>query len=158
MNTLKKCTMDEVNQRTREFLNLHWNGDARALAGVGLPEKWEKYDFGAKIPYGDRQGCHALVKEDGEVVYIGLGASRGYGIYNEHGIGNRLMKHVLVWDRSVSGSIQDRKFGVRDSEKTEGVTKVYTFGFPNGYGYMAPSLEAFLIRELNPGRNVVKTG
>ncbi len=146
--------MADVEKETRNFLNLHWN--AQQLTDVDLPDSWGAYSFIGNVPYGDRQGCYALVK-DSEVIYIGLGASRGYGKYAECGIGARLNSHVLIWDRSVPANSGSRKYEPKESWKRKGVTEVHTFGFPSGYGYLAPALEAFLISRLEPIENVTKT-
>ncbi|MGD9303799.1 MAG: hypothetical protein PVF79_06005 [Desulfobacterales bacterium] len=120
-----------------------------------MPERWGKYDFKGAAPYGDRQGCYALIA-DNDVIYIGLGASRGWGIYKEHGIGARLSQHVMHWDRSIPAKIENRVF--KPQTKWNGVSAVYTYGFPSGYGYLACSLESFLISRLEPRKNVTKTG
>ena len=156
MNSSKKITMAEVEEKTREFLNLHWNRNAQQLAEIDLPDSWGVYGFIGIVPHGNRQGCYALIRH-GEVIYIGLGASRGYGIYAGNGIGARLNNHVLKWDSKVPSDPANRKYGLKDYWKEKGVTEVCTFGFPSGYGYLAPALEAFLISILEPIENVTKT-
>jgi hypothetical protein len=145
-------TMHHVEEATRAFLLLHWNSDK--LNHVALRKTWAPYKFKGTVPFGDRQGCYALVR-DGEVIYIGLGAARGKGIYKEHGIGARLNSHVLRWDRSGSAEMQDRVY--TPQEQWSGVSEIFTYGLPSNYGYMACSLEAYLISRLEPERNAAKT-
>lgn len=144
--------MTDVEQKTREFLKLHWNG--AMLGEVQLPGSWASYNLKGAVPNGDRQGCYALVR-DGVVIYIGLAASRGGGLYKEHGIGARLSAHVLSWDRSIQVDVSGRVYSPR--KKWAGITEICTYGFPPGYGYMAGSLEAYLISVLEPRENVIKT-
>ena len=154
MNSPKKITMADVEKETRNFFNLHWN--TQQLVDVDLPYSWRAYNFIGNVPHGDRQGCYALLR-DSEIIYIGLGANRGYGKYVGCGIAARLNKHVLIWDRSVPASVASRKYEIKEAWKRKGVTEVHTFGFPSGYGYLASSLEAFLISRLEPVENVTKT-
>jgi hypothetical protein len=65
--------MADVEKETHNFFNLHWN--AQQLADVDLPYSWGAYNFIGNVPYGDRQGCYALVR-DNEIIYIGPGARR----------------------------------------------------------------------------------
>lgn len=145
-------TMIEVEKATKEFLLLHWNNEQ--LSNVDLPSTWASYNFKGPVPFGECQGCYVLVKNE-NVIYIGLGASRGGGIYKEHGIGARLNSHVLSWDRSVPAEVQDRIY--KPQEKWSGVSEIFTYGFPSDYGYLACSLEAYLISKLEPESNVTKT-
>lgn len=146
-------TMHEVQKATETFLLLHWN--TTQLVNIELPGPWSSYDFIGSVPYGERQGCYALIKNS-EVIYIGLGASRGGGIYEGHGIGARLNNHVLTWDKSLSAKkITERVY--KPQEKWAGISEIYTFGFPKNHGYLACSLEAYLISRLEPERNVTKS-
>jgi len=147
-----KKTISDVEETTKSFLQLHWNGEQ--LSGIELPDVWAAYNLKGAIPYGDRQGCYALLN-DNHVIYIGLGASRGGGLYREHGIGARLVNHVLRWDRSIAADIENRVYVPQD--RWSSITEIYTYGFPSGYGYLACSLEAYLISRLDPRENVTKT-
>ena len=151
MTNNKLTTMAEVEDATKAFFSLHWNNDQ--LGDIELPKSWLSYGFVGAVPFGNCQGCYALIKDD-EVIYIGLGASRGEGIYEGHGIGARLNNHVLSWDKSVSAEVKDRVY--RPQEKWADVSEIFTFGFPPGFGYLACSFEAYLISKLEPVRNVVK--
>jgi hypothetical protein len=88
---------------------------------------------------------------EGEVVYIGLGTSRGRGKHKEHGIGARLNQQVLVWDRAMTSDLANRVYKPKDEWKE--ITEIYTFGFPSGYGYLACAFEAYLISTLEPEAN-----
>jgi len=147
-----RLTVNNVEEKTKEFLKLHWRTEL--LESVELPEAWAAYNLKGAVPYGDRQGCYALVEDD-QVVYIGLGASRGGGLYSEHGLGARLNSHVLKWDRSIASDIESRVYLPQD--RWTNITEIFTYGFPSGYGYLACSLEAYLISKLDPPENVAKT-
>lgn len=137
--------MRDVINNTEEFFRLHWNLNKQQ-------PKWsDQYKLQGAVPNGDQPGCYALL-ENNNVVYIGLGASKGGGIYEEHGLGARLNSHVLVWDRSVSVPIAERRYKPKD--KWQGITSIYTIGFPKDYGYLSSALEAFLIKNLSPAHNV----
>ena len=152
MNHRKPITISKVEEATKVFLELHW--DRERLSIVELPDMWAPYNFVGTVKYGDQQGCYALMKNH-EVIYIGLGASRGGGIYEGAGIGARLNNHILSWDKTKPASIIERIY--RPQERWTGITRIYTFGFPPGYGYLACSLEAYLISRLEPVDNITKT-
>jgi len=139
-------SINDVKKETAEFFRMHWN------LNIPIPAWNDKYSFQGAVPDGDKQGCYALLIND-EVVYIGLGASKGSGIYKEHGIGARLINHVIVWNRSIPAPISERKFKLKD--KWHDITDIYTIGFPSGSGYLACALESFLLSRLNPVRNIV---
>lgn len=102
------------------------------------------------MPYHNKGGVYALFDANGNIVYVGLGASRGGGIYMEHGISRRLLAHVIASDRSRgAGYYVPRKAW---SE----VADIGAIGFPKEYAYLAPALEDYLIGKLNPPRNSVK--
>lgn len=106
---------------------------------------WEPFLYGS-VPSHDLGGCYALFSEN-ELLYIGLGASKGGGLYPDHGISRRLMAHVIASDR------QRGQQWSKLRESWGSVTSIRTIGFPNDFSYMAAALETFLIRELNPPRN-----
>jgi hypothetical protein len=106
---------------------------------------WEAFLF-ASVPNHDKSGCYALF-EGPEFVYVGLGASKGGGIYVEHGLSRRLMAHVLCADK-----LKGPDWSKLQPEWAS-ITGVYTIGLPVEVAYLATSLEAFLIRNVQPPRN-----
>jgi hypothetical protein len=137
------ATPSKVIQKTDEFFRLHWL-TSEIKAPPPAWEIWEPFLFGS-VPNYDLGGCYALFESD-SLIYLGLGASRGGGIYKEHGISRRLMSHVIKADRS-------RTKGAMLRDKWENITAIYTIGFPSNFSYMAASLEGFLIRQLKPNGN-----
>ncbi|MBW1732720.1 MAG: hypothetical protein JRJ75_17950 [Deltaproteobacteria bacterium] len=137
-------TIDQIQKVTDEFLGRHWH--LNQLDTTEVPAWKGPYSFFGNVPNGDKQGCYALINGN-EVVYIGLGISRGYGTYEGHGIGARLNNHVLKWDRNRPPKDKRRFYMPRKYWKDK-LTGIHTIGFPRRYGYMACALEAFLISEL----------
>lgn len=138
-NTLKKST--------DEFFNRHWNVSSEHE----VPTWKNGWPWQGSVPYHNKGGVYALFDSQGAIVYIGLGASRGGGIYKEHGISRRLLAHVITTDK-VKGK------GYYVPRKAWGdVRDIAAIGFPKEYKYLAPALEDYLIGELNPTRNKTKT-
>ena len=140
---------------THEFFQRHWK------IGFGPVPTWcEPWSVRSQgpIPDGDKQGCYFLYIGENPI-YLGLGASRGSGIYREHGIGNRLYSHVLCINSSL-GVVNNKGFYM-PRPKWQEVTHLRTIGFPSGYGYLAPALESFLLNSLPPtstSRNTQRPG
>lgn len=95
-------------------------------------------------------GVYALFDGDKNIVYIGLGISRGGGIYKECGISKRLLAHVITRDHDKGGG------SYKPQEKWGEVVDIGAIGFPGEYAYLAAALEDYLIGDLNPPRNRVK--
>lgn len=81
------------------------------------------------------------MSEDGIVTYVGLGVSRGGGIYRARGISARLN----TYSRYVDGDYQPV-----DPHLKAASGRVCTIGFEIKDAYLACALEAYLIRELKP--------
>jgi hypothetical protein len=133
-----------LEEATNTFFRKHWSVSEVSFQ---FPEwkAWREFLYGS-VPNYDVGGCYALFAES-ELLYVGLGASQGGGLYPNHGISRRLMAHVIASDRQRGTSWSK----LRDSWNN--VTAIYTIGFPNEVAYLAAALESFLIRELNPPRN-----
>lgn len=137
--------MDLLTENTSKFFSLHWQ--SQELGEPPAWKKWEPFLFGS-VPNHDLGGCYALFAND-KLVYVGLGVSRGGGLYPESGISRRLMSHVYCSDRARG----PRWSRLRD--KWNHVTEVRTIGFSSEIVYLAPALENYLIRaipDLSNGR------
>ena len=138
--------MADLKEKTECFFHLHWPNNA------GDPPKWnDSYKFIGALPYGDRCGCYALFQGD-QLQYIGSGVSRGAGIYLHHGLGKRIGAHVLMHDKTVRGTVAERRYKFRP--RWSECSRICTLGFPHKYGYLALALEWFLVNELHPPGNV----
>lgn len=129
---------------THEFFQRHWQSN------FGPEPIWSNLwsvTGQGPVPNGDKQGCYCLY-QDTKPVYLGLGASRGSGLYREHGIGKRLYSHVLCID--TSKGVENNKGFYMPRPKWQAVTHLRTIGLPSGYGYLAPALELFLLNRLPP--------
>lgn len=146
--------MSNIEELTKEFFHLHWQDS------FGSAPEWSGYwsiTSQGPIPNGDKQGCYSLY-ENGKLTYIGLGVSRGGGLYKEHGIGKRLYSHVVAVDHSRPE--ENNKGFYKPRERWSAVTHIRTIGFPSGRGYLAPALELFLLNKIpgNELKNVQKSG
>ncbi len=132
-------TLKRLREATRVFFDLHW--DAAKMGGE--PPEWQGPALVQKgpVPNYDKQGCYAFVSEDGIVTYVGLGVSRGDGIYRARGISARLN----TYSRYVDGDYQPV-----DPHLKAASGRVCTIGFEIKDAYLACALEAYLIRELKP--------
>lgn len=132
----------KLARATEEFFARHW---AKEILGQHPTwQRWESFLSGS-VPNYQHPGCYAIFF-DGGLRYVGLGASRGGGIYKEHGISRRLMAHVIQGDRSRGPTWSKLR------ERFTDATDIYTLGLP-GTGYLAAALETYLIRSLAPPMN-----
>lgn len=139
-------TRDELARDTNNFFIRHWN------SADGAPPSWDfTWDWRGPVPNYLLGGLYALFRQ-GELVYIGLGSSRGAGIYVDRGISRRLLSHVVRVAPDGESYVPRERW--RDLE----VDSVGTIGFPMALNYLAPALEDFLIGRLNPPENAVKRG
>ena len=86
------------------------------------------------------------------LTYIGLGASRGGGIYKNHGLSRRLLAHVL----KIAPEGSTISYVPQERWKNCSVNLVATIGFPDEFSYMACALEDYLIAIFNPPENLIK--
>lgn len=133
-----------LDQLTNAFFQRHWQTSFGPTPMWNEP--WSTTGQGP-IPCHDMQGCYSLYQGE-QLVYVGLGASRGAGLYVGHGIGKRLYSHVLRVD--AARGVQNNKGFYCPREKWAHVTHLRTIGLPAGYGYLAPALELFLLNRLAP--------
>lgn len=136
-------TKDLLNSVTNDFFSRYWNPKN------GDNPIWEKseWNFNGTIPNHDKQGCYALLKND-EVIYIGVGISKGSGIYKNHGLGFRLKRYFKA-----NKNLQLNPNKYLPTEKWQELTGILTIGFPNEHFCLASALEIYLINYLNPSRN-----
>jgi hypothetical protein len=127
---------DELIALTQSFFAKHWGVEAEE------PEWDFSWEWRGPVPNYLVGGVYALFK-GGEVLYVGLGNSRGGGIYQDRGISRRLMAHVIK--SAPSGSGKDSV--LRERWEAAGVDKVATLGFPEELNYLAPALEDFFNRK-----------
>lgn len=132
----------QLVEATNQFFDRHWVDELAGSRPTWM--QWQPFLFGS-VPNHQYAGCYAVFFGS-ELRYIGLGASRGGGIYVEHGISRRLRDHVTKSDRS-RGKEWDKL-----REKFFGATSIYTLGLPTA-PYLAASLETYLIRSLFPPMN-----
>lgn len=139
---MNSSTLSELRVQSKLFFDLHWNE-----ASLGIPPQWSEVfsDF-VKMPNYLKAGVYAFVRGD-EVVYIGVGASKGGGIYPDRGLSRRFQSYVKIDKENNTPYIVDKRL------KEAGA--VVTIGFESSHAYLAYGLEAFLISKLNPIHNKV---
>ena len=144
--TVLNANLENLLEYTEDFFQNHWNGEK-----LGLPPSWSSIhtDF-RKIPNYDKQGVYAFVKDD-EITYIGVGTSRGGGLYRGNGLSARVMKYCRWIDKS------NNIYGPIDARLKE-AGAIVTIGFEQDHAYLANALEIYLISRLQPKYNYIKTG
>lgn len=140
------ATKENLVASTVQFFERHW----------GIESAWPTWDFSWKwrgpVPNYRLGGVYALFVGN-DLLYVGLGASRGAGNYQDCGISRRLMAHVIRTTSDDSGGMW---YTPRDHWLSLGVDLVATIGFRSECSYLAPALEDYLIGKLNPPENSVK--
>ena len=134
-----------LSAQTLDFFTLHW----------GLTDKHPQWDFSwtwcNAVPNYQLGGLYALFSGD-KLLYIGLGASKGGGIYKDRGISRRLLAHVL----EIAPKNSPLSYVPQDRWKDLQVDLVATIGFPEDRNYLACALEDYLIGKLSPPENQLK--
>jgi len=140
------ATIVDILTHTDAFFEMHWPKNS----AVSMPSWKTNWSWSGSVPYHDKGGVYALIDGDGEVVYIGLGASRGGGLYKDHGISRRLLAHVIKTCKEKGrGHYEPR-------QKWAEVWDIGAVGFPREFAYLAPALEDYLIWKVAPSRNSAK--
>ncbi len=144
-DTNKYCDMsniDDLKNTTSKFFNIFWN------PLNGQPPKWSKkpWVFNSTIPNHEKGGCYALIENE-DVVYIGVGISKGTEKYKDHGLGFRLKKY---WKLNKNSDSPNKYC---QSKGWQNITGIMTIGFEQEYSPLAAALEIYLIRKLKPKKN-----
>ncbi|MEJ2612048.1 MAG: hypothetical protein P8179_18740 [Candidatus Thiodiazotropha sp.] len=137
-------TMKDVICATHSFFEKHWCEDEE------IPQWSDSWDWKDSVPNHDKSGVYALIAEDKEVVYIGVGASRGGGRYKNHGLSYRLLNHVITTDKN------EGRGHYKAQDRWKDIKGIYTIGFPEEYSYISLALEDYLIAKLQPKININK--
>jgi hypothetical protein len=137
--------VDKLREKTSLFFNRHWGLTSEA------PEWDLSWNWDGPLTNLKLGGLYALFKGD-KLLYVGLGASRGGGLYTDRGISRRLTNHVIR-KAPKGGSTQ---YVTRKRWEELGVNRVGALALPADRTYLASSLEDFLIGDLNPPENKVK--
>ena len=138
-------TKEHLETETKKFFDLHWGSSPQ------IPTWDFSWNWCNAVPNHELGGVYALFSGDA-LIYIGLGASIGGGIYKNRGISRRLLAHVLqITPAGSSASYEPQKHW-----KEASVDSIATIGFPPELTYLACALEDYLIGKLNPPKNNVK--
>jgi hypothetical protein len=138
-------SLEDLIKISNQFFALHWNGE---LIGYNPPNWSERYTFKGSLPNYDKQGVYAFVTDDSEITYIGVGTSKGSGLYRGHGLGIRFNRYKKVIN-GVHTPI--------DNKLTEAGGMV-TIGFNQDQAYLANALELYLLGRLETKYNRNRPG
>ena len=137
-------TFQDLETFTAIFFDRHWpHDDFNELRPTWIV--WKPFLHGP-VPNHKFAGCYALFK-DNELVYIGHGASRGGGRYEHHGIGRRVMAHIIASDKQRGAEWSKLR------ERWIDINGFYSIALPHTLAYLSSSLETYLIRTLPTDRN-----
>jgi hypothetical protein len=139
------ATKAELEAETSDFFDRHWQGTKE------IPQWDFSWEWCNAVPNYKLGGVYALFSGE-NLLYIGLGASRGGGIYKSHGLSRRLLAHVL----KIAPEGSTTSYIPQEYWENCSVGLVATIGFPDEFSYLACALEDYLIGRLNPPENSVK--
>lgn len=143
----------EVLNETTEFFKRHW-----PHSWWGEAPRWTNpWYFRGTMFGGEKQGVYSLLNSDSEVLYIGVGASLGRGIYEGSGLNSRIGKYCRLAQDQRSAPVPDRLYEPRDEWVERGLVAISTVGFESNQAYLAYSLEAYLLSVLEPPFNRVRS-
>lgn len=143
-NSTNQDAIAILQHETDQFFIHHWNKRI-----IGPPPSWSKpWRFSGTLHNHDKQGVYAFIQGP-TVIYLGVGASRGKAGYERHGLGARIQNYI----KHNGGG----EYTLRD-ERMLGADCVVTIGFEDGFGYLAPALESYLINRIPTQKNVQKPG
>lgn len=136
-------TIKDIQKETNLFFEKHWSQK--------ITENYPKWKYNWKwegsLPNYEKGGVYTLFNDDAQLVYVGLGISRGGGQYKECGLSRRLLSHVITTNKE-----KGRGYYVPQSNWPE-VKSIATIGFDKEYTYLAAALEIYLIEKFKPHRN-----
>ena len=140
-------TLESLQKSANEFFVKHWKID------LGDPPVWnDTWGLIGSMPGHDSQGIYALLSSHNSVLYVGVGASLGGGIYTGHGLGARIKNYVRV-----GGKDAETTYLPKGEWAERGLAKIVTLSFEQEYAYLAYALEAYLLREFSPPFNKIRS-
>lgn len=140
------ATKDDLVKYTNQFFDAHWKAQEQ-------PPEWDfSWQWKGAVPNYQYGGVYALFRSE-ELIYIGLGNSRGTVRYAECGISRRLMSHVYV----IAPDGSDVNYVPRErwDKNHAAIDLIATLGFSE-FSYLSPALEDYLIGKINPPENSMK--
>jgi hypothetical protein len=133
------ATESELETNTSEFFKRYWPKD------MGPSPRWSTHwDLNTEIPNQSMRGCYALLNQNSEIVYVGVGIGRSTEQYHGSGLGDRLKRY---WELNNDINTNDR-YKIREEWKERKVTSLIAIGFPAEHYWLAAALEVYLISNL----------
>ena len=141
--------LDVYEPSLKDFFERHWNEHA---VGKEAPTWSGVWNFKGSVPDNDKQGCYALLTDEGSVIYIGVGGAKG------DGLGKRISQYWKVADGGHRVPIEDRPYEPTEKWSQRKVGQIRIISFPEPRGYLAYALESYLIARLRPQFNSALPG
>lgn len=146
--TIESVNFCDVQAKAAEFFHRHWP------TVLGSFPAWnDEWNLHGSMPGHDSQGIYVLMSKTGAVLYIGVGASLGDGIYIGCGLGARIKRYIRVSKRENN----ETSYSPKSEWAERGLSKIVTLSFEKEYAYLAYALEAYLLRELKTPFNSVRS-
>ena len=139
-------TIKTLQNLSSHFFALHWPNNIH----FSPPLEWSEWDFNDGVPNSDKPGCYAILNDKDEIIYIGVGAGKGSGLYQGFGLGSRIRGS---WQVS-KNKANKNKYEFVDRWTEKGASILITLGIDHAFGYLAYALEVFLIQNMSPKINV----
>ena len=134
-------SLDSIKIFTEDFFNRHWN---ESILKRERPSWTTPWLFKGTLPNHDKQGCYVLLSRRG-VIYVGVGASIVGGIYKGHGLGSRTKRYYRLVPGGRSLPCNERLYTPTELWERRGLNGISTIGFDIGFGYLASSLESYIL-------------
>lgn len=109
------------------------------------------------FPVGHKQGVYALLNSYDEVIYVGVGASLGHGVYEGHGIGSRTSRYTRVAPNQRGVPVPERQYIPVPKWRERKLNSIAAIGFEPEQAYLVYGLEAFLPSVFSPKFNKVRS-
>lgn len=143
----------DIQASTTEFFRLHWPQTEQ----WGQEPQWNNpWRLRGSLPNGDKQGVYVLLDFNDDVIYIGVGASFGSGIYEGAGLGSRINHYIRLAEGQNGVRVEDRQYQAIEKWEELGLKSLRTLGFPIESAYLAYALEAHLLSRHAPPHNKVR--
>jgi hypothetical protein len=144
--------LNDLAMETDKFLQLHW---PKGL-WLNAPNWSEPWFMKGEMPSGAKQGVYALLNNNREVIYIGVGASFGSGIYEGCGLGSRTTTYTRVASNQRGVPIKERRYIPSKEWQNRGLVAISTFGLEKEHAYLSYGLEAYLLSMFSPKYNKIR--
>jgi hypothetical protein len=133
--------LPELRSATMEFFRLHWPHEI-----WNHPPDWSApWHLRGTMPGTDKQGIYALLDQNGNAIYVGVGAAFGGGIYEGCGLGARTARYFRVKKDQKAIAVNERCYEPSKEWQGRDFVAITTLSVERDQAYLAYGLEAFLL-------------